>query len=258
MEKTEKLPLSSEGVSSELSSLVASAQSGDRESMSELCRAILGPRGSDPQAFLEEVVSGDADLRGRIIDTLFSHLLERVGSGEAEAMRDLVAIIFPRLKDEVQRELRGTRWRPHELGTTSVVHEVYLRLVKGISSDSASYFWGAVRRAAHDVVVDRIRRLNAKKRGAGAVPSSLDVEDFNQLEVAAQRSGHEDLCQVLEILEELTPTNRDAVDAFTMLYFQGSSVSAIAACLKISRDQAEKKLLYVQAVVRRRMAGTTG
>jgi RNA polymerase sigma factor (TIGR02999 family) len=86
--------------------------------------------------------------------------------------------LFPVVYDELRRVAhRQLRREPsgHTLGTTALVHEVYLRLANRTDAPrlERSHFLALAARAMRHVLVDCARRYRSARRGGGAVPSVL-------------------------------------------------------------------------------------
>src|SRR3954447_5597135 len=93
-------------------------------------------------------------------------LLRRWSSGDAQALEELVPVVYSELRRLAHYHLRRER-DGHTLQTTALVHEVYLRLC---SLDEAQWenrvhFFAVAARMMRRILVDHSRRLGAQKRG---------------------------------------------------------------------------------------------
>ena len=94
--------------------------------------------------------------------------------GDAGAVDGLFALVYDDLRSLARRQL--ARLRPGQtLAPTVVVHEVYARFAERSSQDvlDRHHFLALAARAMRDVIVDYVRRRQARKRDGG-VPLPLD------------------------------------------------------------------------------------
>jgi RNA polymerase sigma factor (TIGR02999 family) len=93
--------------------------------------------------------------------------------GEDGALERAVELIYRDLKYLAGRQLRKSG-RP--LDTTALVHEAYIRLVDRdeVGWNDRGHFLAAAATAMRHVLVDRIRRRAASKRGGGQAELPLD------------------------------------------------------------------------------------
>ena len=96
-----------------------------------------------------------------------TQMLERARSGDADAWRHAVALVYADLRRLAHRQLAGPG-RGQTLDTTALVHECYLRLADaaGAPNDRA-HFFALAARVMRQVIVDFARERLAQKRGGG-------------------------------------------------------------------------------------------
>ena len=159
-------------------------------------------------------------------------LLSRWRGGDAEAQEQLWPVIYQELKVLARGVLyrQGQRGRH---GTTTLVHEAFLRLV-GSESEVAwndrGHFFGVAARAMRFVLVDEARRRLSKKRAGDQRRTELPEEPENPI----QHRPEDVLAihQALEKLAEINPRYERLVEA---RYFAGFSVEETAKILEVSR-----------------------
>lgn len=160
-------------------------------------------------------------------------LLRRWREGSAEAERELWPLVYR----ELRRLARGVlRSRPGHgragHGTTSLVHEAYLRLLGPTTLDyhDRGHFFAVAARAMRFVLVDEARRRLARKRDG-------EVAGIELPELAAEPANHrpEDVLAVHDALEKLARINPRYEKLVEMRYFAGLSVDETAAALEVSR-----------------------
>jgi RNA polymerase sigma-70 factor (ECF subfamily) len=103
-----------------------------------------------------------------------SSLLARWRDGDRDAMERLFALVY----DEMRRRAHGhlRRSAAATLGTQTLVHETFLRLVdqKQVLWTDRAHFFAVASLAMRQILVDRARRRLAGKRGGGAHVEPLD------------------------------------------------------------------------------------
>ncbi len=121
-------------------------------------------------------------------------LLAAVRQGDGSAMDRLMTLVYGELRAVAHRQLR--RLRPGQtLNTTVLVHEAYLRLVDqaGASWQDRAHFLSVAGVAMRHILVDAVRRREAKKRGGECLRISLDE--------LGPEEGRRDASQAVEILD---------------------------------------------------------
>lgn len=108
----------------------------------------------------------------------------------AEELTDLIGLAqggdrsaADRLFTVVYDELRAIAGRQRQridgagIGATSLVHESYMRLIRGMSlgSEGRAHFFATAARAMRQIVIDRLRADIAGKRGGDVDITSLDA-----------------------------------------------------------------------------------
>jgi RNA polymerase sigma factor (TIGR02999 family) len=154
---------------------------------------------------------------------------------------------YPVLRALARARLRAVR--NTLLGTRSLVHESYIRLVESgpLPGDRACLLQYAAR-AMRSVVVDRIRRRCADRRGGGAEHVELIEES------AAGQSAHEEhVLAVHRALEQLEAVDPRLVRGVEMRYFGGFTEAEIANALGVNertvrRDWQKARLLLHESL----------
>jgi RNA polymerase sigma factor (TIGR02999 family) len=139
-------------------------------------------------------------------------LLLRWSGGEAGALDALMNLIYEDCRRLAARQLR--RERPgHSLDPTSLVHELYLRLVdqRRATWENRAQFFSIAARLMRRILVDHARHRSRTKRGGGATLVSLSAAndepnvpraaDVLRIDDALQRLGHidEDQVRIVEL-----------------------------------------------------------
>lgn len=164
---------------------------------------------------------------GPVQDT--TELLLALRRGDRQALDRLVPRVYQELHAIAHREL-ARRGRPNTLGTTGLVHEVYLKLVDQARVDVAdrAHFLALAATAMRHILIDYARRQRTLKRGGSWQRVSLDgasvtsddrLQDLLDLDDALKRLERFDtrLCKVVECR-----------------FFGGMTVEETAVALEIS------------------------
>lgn len=175
-------------------------------------------------------------------------LLRQWRGGSHEAEQELWPVLYHELKLLARSVLRGQAGR-RRLGTTTLVHEAYLRLLGPTASsldwNDRGHFFAVAARAMRFVLVDEARRRLAGKRDGvdtrAAIPE--DCRDPTAQPPEELLAVH----QALERLAKIQPRYEKLVE---MRYFAGLSVDETAEALGVSRPtvvrdwQAARTWLY--------------
>ena len=131
-----------------------------------------------------------------------TRLLERLdgepGDGRNGILQELMPLVYGELK--ILARANRYRWNGVEsLGTTSLVHEAYLKLADQNRSEFSNrrQFYALASKAMRSILIDNARWHGRQKRGGGRRPAALEE---NML-VSAERS--EELLALDEALNSL-------------------------------------------------------
>jgi RNA polymerase sigma factor (TIGR02999 family) len=171
-----------------------------------------------------------------------TELLQRWRAGEAEALGEIVPLLYEPLRCLAHQRLRRA---PAEvsLNTTGLVHEAYLRFIDtaGVSSDSREHFLALASRVMRGVLVDHARARGAAKRGGGMAAVELQ-EDSWIAQVDIDRVT--ELDEALSRLEALDERQARMVE---QRYFGGLSLEEIARAMHVSLATVKRDLRSARA-----------
>jgi RNA polymerase sigma factor (TIGR02999 family) len=169
-------------------------------------------------------MQGDSDAT----DDDLTALVHAAGGGDAAAMRELFAAVYGDLKRLAHHQLVAA---PNAtINTTGLVHETYLKLVRGnsLQINERSHFFATAAKAMRQIVVDRARRRVAQKRGGEASAVTLD----EHIDVDAQDPDQlVHLDDALNHLQRLEPRLAELVE---LRFFAGLSVEQIAELREVT------------------------
>ncbi len=164
-------------------------------------------------------------------------LLAAVSAGDREARKKLFAVLYRDLHALAHEAMRKER-ADHVLQTTALVHETYMRLIKGkeIQWRSRADFFSMAARAMRYILVDEARSRRAAKRGKGQPPLPLyEVgEAGGQASAAPEPAG--DLEQLDEALTKLAARagQERRITIVELRFFVGMTLEETAEILGVS------------------------
>lgn len=101
-------------------------------------------------------------------------LIGRAQAGDRRAADQLFTAVYAELRAIAGRQRQ--RVEGSGMGATSLVHESYMRLIRGMSlgSEGRAHFFATAARAMRQIAIDRVRADIAGKRGGDVDITSLD------------------------------------------------------------------------------------
>jgi len=179
--------------------------------------------------------------------TELTNLLRQAKSGDSDSRDALYAAAYPQLRRIARARLRKDGGAAG-LGTTSLVHESYLRFALGgpLRAEDRQVFFAYASQVMRSVIVSRARVHLAAKRGANRTP--LTLSDAAELPIT-----DETVLKVHEALESLEQVDRRLALVTQMRYFGGYSEQEIAEALGVTertvhRDWAKARLILAGAL----------
>jgi RNA polymerase sigma factor (TIGR02999 family) len=156
------------------------------------------------------------------------------------AGEELLATLYTEL-----RKLAAAKMKMEQPGQTlqptALVHEAWLRMGKGGFANRAQFF-AAAAEAMRRILIDRARRKQRDKRGAGAEHIDLDGIDLPE-----RLDNQEEAFAVHEALDRLGAVDARKADIVKLRYFVGCTFEQIAKALGISIGTAKREWAYARA-----------
>jgi len=182
-----------------------------------------------------------------------TELLEAHRLGQSDALDKAFEVVYDELRKLAHFHLKG-QGPGKTLNTTSLVHEVYLKIAR---SDSTSvedrvHFMALSSRAMRQVVVDYARTRCAAKRGGGAMKVSLDT---NLLKVDDQAEWILTIDSALSQIRDIDPRLEQV---FECRYFAGFSEDETAEALGVSVRTVQRDWQRSKAWLREALAENLG
>ena len=157
--------------------------------------------------------------------------LRQAASGDRGALDAIFETLYPQLRRVAKARLYA-QGRADEMGTTTLVHESFLRLVKASKlqlADRKHFFTYAAKTMRH-IIVDDARALHAERRGGDLDRVTLDGDDGLPPATGADAQ----VLAVHEALGELEAVDPDLAELVEMRFFGGYEEAEIAELLGIS------------------------
>ena len=175
-----------------------------------------------------------------------SDLIRRVNAGMPGALDALFAASYGELR-KLARSRLYDGGRNTMLDTTALVHESYLRFIRGgqLRSDGRRAFFAYASQVMRSVIIDAVRERRAARRGGDLRRTTLDTGISDSLP-----SGEDEALAVHEALDTLAEADPRLAKVVEMRYFGGYSESEIGEALQVNertvrRDWEKARLLLV-------------
>lgn len=177
--------------------------------------------------------------------------LEGWRNGDAGALERVVPLLYQELRVIARRQMRSER-PGHTLGTTELVHEVYLKLVgqRQVSVGNRREFLAAASHTMRRLLVDYARSRNRDKRGGGQPPLPLDEAELFMTAAQATEVLAVDLA-----LDRLAAANPRGSAVVQHRVFAGLSLKETAELLEVSEKTVQRDWLAARAWLRSQLAG---
>ncbi|MEN8162990.1 MAG: ECF-type sigma factor [Acidobacteriota bacterium] len=162
-----------------------------------------------------------------------TRLLERLEGERGKARTTVLEELMPLVYAELKALARSNRYRwsgVESLGTTSLVHEAYLKLADRTKAGFANrrQFYALASKAMRSILIDNARWQSRQKRGGDRRPVILE----ESLLVSAERS--EELLALDEALEQLEDREARLARIVECRCFGGLTVDETAEALGLS------------------------
>src|SRR5262249_76566 len=156
-----------------------------------------------------------------------TQILTQIERGDSQAAEQLLPLVYDELRQLAAAKL--VRENPGQtLEATALVHEAYVRLVKGDQPPQwtgKTHFFRAAAEAMRRVLVDNARRKQTVKRGG--MRQQAELEQITAPEAMAL----EDVLTIDEALEKLTQHDPEKAELVKLRYFAGMTLEEAADAL---------------------------
>ncbi len=192
---------------------------------------------------MPSIVAARDDITG-----LLDELSENLENNKSELYQQLMILVYSELK--VLARANRYRWQGQEnLGTTSLVHESYVKLTarRGAGYGNRRQFFAVASKAMRSILVDNARRHRRQKRGGGQVSLPLNEERL----VSAERC--EELLALDEALTHLDEREPRLARIVECRCFGGLTTNETAEALEISSATVKRRWNLARAWLYRDM-----
>ena len=154
--------------------------------------------------------------------------------------------LLPLVYDRLRKFAKARFTQNDSLHGTELVHEAYLRVAGG-QWESQAHFFGAVRNAMRNAIVDHIRKKGAVKHGGNykrVDGSNFDFEGESLLP---------EIVALNDALDELNKHDERAASVVTLRFFGCMTEPEIAKELNVSQRTVAREWTYARAWLRKEM-----
>ncbi|MCB9865392.1 MAG: sigma-70 family RNA polymerase sigma factor [Phycisphaerales bacterium] len=182
-----------------------------------------------------------------------TRVLDRVVAGDRAAAADLLPMVYAELRALAEARMRRTP-PGQTLQPTALVHEAYLRVVRGADAawEGRKHFFFAAARAMRDILVEQARRRQSLKRGGDRQREALDMVDV------VFEEPQEDVLALNEALTRLEQENPEAAQLVLLRYYAGLTGKETADVLGVSLSMVDRRWRFARAWLRRALEGDAG
>jgi RNA polymerase sigma factor (TIGR02999 family) len=171
---------------------------------------------------------------------------------KAPAAKQPAADLLPDVYGELRRVAAAlsARLRPGQtLQPTALVHEAYLRLVRGADPgwEGRRHFFAAAARAMREILIEQARRKAALKHGGAAARVELDEG------LAVVVPPADDLLALDEAIQRLQQEKPQLAEVVMLRYYTGLSFEETAGVVGRSVSTTKREWRFARAWLARQM-----
>lgn len=169
-------------------------------------------------------------------------MLDRVQQGDPKAAGELLPLVYDELRKLAAAKL--SREQPGQtLQATALVHEAWIRLAGSEPRqwDNRRHFFAAAAEAMRRILVERARRCQRARHGAG-----LERVNVDEVEIAAG-AREDQLLALDEALGKLEAEDPQKAEVVKLRYFVGLTNQETAEALGLSVATVERYWSFAKA-----------
>ncbi len=184
-----------------------------------------------------------------------TELIGRAQGGDRAAADRLFTVVYAELRAIAGRQRQ--RIQGSGMGATSLVHESYMRLIRGMSlgSEGRAHFFATAARAMRQIAIDRVRADVADKRGGNAEITSLDSGGDHAADTELGQVDLIALDQALTLLESFDARLSRLVE---LRFFAGMSLEEAGERLGMSERTLKRDWRKARAFLHTQLDGAIG
>jgi len=171
-----------------------------------------------------------------------TRLLQAMNQGDSAAAEQLVPLLYEELRQLASIKMAGEQ-PGQTLQPTALIHEAWLKLAGSTEQqwNNRKHFLGAAAEAMRRILIDRARKRNRSRHGAG-----LQRVDLEHVDVAVTTKD-ETLLWVDEALRRLEAEAPERAELVKLRFFVGLSIAEAAEALGISESSAKRQWNFTRA-----------
>jgi RNA polymerase sigma-70 factor, ECF subfamily len=184
-----------------------------------------------------------------------TQLLHAWREGDHLALERLTPVVYQELHRMAQRYM-AREHEGHDLQTTALINEVYLRLVKvkEVEWQDRAHFFAVSARLMRRILTDFARSHGYQKRGGGV--HRVPLEEVLTVSGACETSV--DLVALERALNHLSETDERKSKVVELRFFGGLTVEETAEVLQVSAETVMRDWSLARAWLQRELDGGTG
>jgi RNA polymerase sigma factor (TIGR02999 family) len=172
-----------------------------------------------------------------------TQMLVAIHQGDEAAKRKLFELVYNELRWIASNRLGGQQ-DAHTLGVTGLVHEAFLRFLRGtFPTEGREHFFRTINQAMRQILIDHYRRKQAREGHFQRIPLDDLLDTVGEQEA---RTADLDHC-----LSKLKSSDQRSYEVVFRFYFMGEHVKDMADQLQLSVSAIEKDLRFARAFLRK-------
>ncbi|HWN96545.1 MAG TPA: ECF-type sigma factor [Methylomirabilota bacterium] len=175
----------------------------------------------------------------------WTRIFNRAQQGDSGAADELLPLVYSELRQLAAARMAGEA-PGQTLQPTALVHEAWLRLAgEGKEHwEGRAQFFSAAAEAMRRILIERVRRRQAVKRGGDAPHEALEESNI------ALAAPSEEILSIHEALDRLAAEDALAADLVKLRYFVGMTMPEAAGALGVPQRTAERLWTFARAWLR--------
>jgi RNA polymerase sigma factor (TIGR02999 family) len=180
-----------------------------------------------------------------------TQLLHSIGQGDGNAAAELLPLVYAELRRLAAHKMANEA-AGHTLQPTALVHEAWLKIAGTDQRtwNGRQHFFAAAAEAMRRILIDRARRRQAAKRGAG-----VECLDADEADIPAP-AADDQLLAVNEALAKFATFDARKAELVKLRYFVGLTFEETSEVLGIAVPTAKQWWAYARAWLRVEIAGS--
>lgn len=176
-----------------------------------------------------------------------TRILHAIEQGDVKATDELFPLVYEELRllaaQKMNQEKTG-----QTLQATALVHEAYIRLVKGGDQDwhNRGHFFSAAAEAMRRILVDRARRKKGQRHGGDHIKITLNESLLGKSKTVCD----EDMMALDDAIEKLKKIDATKAELVKLRLFGGLTGKQAADVLEISYATEQRYWAYARSWLR--------